>query len=80
MTSVPDTGIFRGVDQVVDRLRGITDAPGHTQFEVRSLEDCREHVLAAVVMHAERSSGTAAAVVAQFHLSRWAEGRVREFR
>jgi ketosteroid isomerase-like protein len=75
-----DTGVFRGAEEVVGHVRSMTEVIGRMPFEVRSLEECGDYVLAAVVMQAEGSTSGASASVPAFHVSRWAGGRVREYR
>jgi ketosteroid isomerase-like protein len=77
---VPDGGIFRGAQAFAERLRAITEGLSHMQFEVRSLEERGDYVLATVVMRAEGATSGVKGAAPQFHVSRWTEGRLREFR
>ena len=81
LPEAPDTGIFRGAEEVGARLRTVTESWDHSPlFEVGSLEGCGDYVLAAVELRVEgRGSGVALAVP-QFHVARWADGQLSELR
>jgi ketosteroid isomerase-like protein len=76
----PDPGIFRGTEAVVARIRAMMEALGHMQFEVRSLEERGEYVLATVEISVKGHRSGVALTVPQFHLGRWTDGRCRELR
>lgn len=77
----PDTGVFRGASQVAARLRAVTESWDHLpQFEVRSLDGRGDYTLAAVELRVEGQGSGVALAVPQFHVARWADGRVHESR
>jgi ketosteroid isomerase-like protein len=77
---VPDTGIFRGTEEFVARLRAIVEPIGHFQLEVRSLEERGDYLLAGLEISAKGSRSGIALAGPQFHVSRWADGRMHELR
>jgi ketosteroid isomerase-like protein len=77
---VPDTGVFRGVEEVAARLRVIMESIGHMQFEVRSVEGCADYTLARLELSIKGPSSGVALSVPAFHLVRWRDGRLRELR
>jgi ketosteroid isomerase-like protein len=77
---VPDTGVFRGPEKVATRLRVIMESIGHMQFEVRSLEGCGDYTLATVELSFKGPRSGLALTGPQFHLCRWADGRLHEVR
>ncbi len=77
----PDTGIFRGAEEVAARLRTVMESWDHLpQFEVRSLEGCGDYTLATVELRVEGQGSGVALAVPQFHVSRWADGQTSELR
>jgi hypothetical protein len=80
LPEVPDTGIFRGTGEAAARARAIMESLGHMNFEVRSVEGRRDCTLTTLVFRATGSSSGVALTVPQFHVSRWANGRMRELR
>ena len=81
LPEAPDTGIFRGAEEVATRLRAVTESWDHLpQFEVRSLEGRGDYILAAVELRVEGQDSGVALAVAQFHVVRWADGRLHEQR
>jgi ketosteroid isomerase-like protein len=80
LPEVADTGTFRGVDEVVTRLRAIMESVGHFQIEARSLEGNGDYTLAAVGFSVVGQGSGAATVAQLFHVARWADGRMRELR
>ena len=77
---VPDTGIFRGPEEFAARVRVIMESLDHFQLEVRSLEGCRDYTLATLELTFTGPGSGVALAGPQFHIFRWADGRVREFR
>jgi ketosteroid isomerase-like protein len=77
---VPDTGTFRGADAVTDRLREIIEVLGHFHLEVRWIEESGDYTLAAVELQGEAPLSGVPLSMPQFHISRWASGRLLEFR
>jgi hypothetical protein len=77
---VPDTGIFRGAEEFAARLRAIMEPLGHLQYEICTLEESGDYVLATVDLSIEGRSSGVALTLPQFHVSRWAGGRMRELR
>jgi ketosteroid isomerase-like protein len=78
---VPDTGIFRGTEEFVARLRAIVESwESGIQFEVRSLEERGDYLLASVEMSVKGSSSGIALALPQFHVVRVADGRMQELR
>jgi ketosteroid isomerase-like protein len=77
---VPDTGIFRGAEEFVTRMRAIVEPLSRMQFDVRSLEERGDHVLAGVEMSFQGSSSGVALAGPQFHVWRVADGRMHELR
>jgi ketosteroid isomerase-like protein len=80
LPEVPDTGIFRGAEEVAARLRTIMESWDYLLFEVRSLEGCGDYTLATVELRGEGQSSGVALAAPQFHVSRWADGQASELR
>jgi ketosteroid isomerase-like protein len=81
LPEAPDTGIFRGTDEFAGRLRAITESWDQLpRFEVRSLEGCGDYTLAAVELCVEGQDSGVSLAVPQFHVFRWADGRLHEQR
>jgi ketosteroid isomerase-like protein len=79
LPEAPDTGIFRGAEEVVARLRTVMQSWDRLpQFEVRSLEQGGNYTLAIVELRVEGQGSGVALGVPQFHVSRWADGRTSE--
>ncbi len=76
----PDTGIFRGADEVAARLRDTIERLGHVQLEGRSLEERGDYTLSRVELTARGVSGGVALTEPRFYVSRWEDGRQRELR
>jgi hypothetical protein len=77
---LPDGGVFRGVDALAARTRGLVEAVGHFQYDVRSLEGRGEHVLAAIDLSAEGADSGAALTRTFFYVVWLRGGRFRELR
>jgi ketosteroid isomerase-like protein len=75
-----ETGIFRGAEEVAARVGAIMEGLGHFQFEVRSLEERGDYVLAALVLSIKGPSSGVALAVSQSHVCRLGNGRMREIR
>jgi ketosteroid isomerase-like protein len=81
LPEAPDTGIFRGAEEVAARLRTVMESWDHSPlFEVRSLEGCGNYTLATVELRVEGQGSGVALAVPQFHVSRWADGQTSELR
>jgi SnoaL-like protein len=77
----PDTGIFRGAEEVAARLRAVVESWDHLPiFEVRSLEGCGDYTLASVELRVEGQASGVALAVPQFHVARSADGQTSEVR
>jgi hypothetical protein len=61
-------------------MRAIVEPLVQMQFEVRSLEERGDYVLAGVEMSATGSSSGVSLAAPVFHVSRWADGRMQELR
>ena len=77
---VPDTGIFRGTEEFATRMRAIVEPLDHMQFEVRSLEERGDYLLASGEISATGSRSGIALAGPQFHVWRVADGRMHELR
>jgi hypothetical protein len=80
LPDLPDTGIFRGAEEVASRFRTYLEPLGHFQIEVRSLEGRGDYTLASAEIRAEGSSSGAAVTMSLFHVCRWTSGRMSEMR
>lgn len=76
----PDTGTFRGADEVAAHIRTIMAALGHMQYEVRSVEERGDYGLATLEMSVKGASSGVALTLPSFQVSRWTNGRMRELR
>ena len=77
---MPDTGVYRGVEAVADRIRDLVEMAGHFQMRICSLEGCGDYVLAACEMSARGAVSGLRLTRCIFHVLRCGGGRVREFR
>jgi ketosteroid isomerase-like protein len=77
---IPETGIFRGAEEVAARVGAIVEALGHFQFEVCSLEERGDYVLAALELSIKGPSSGVALAGSQFQVCRLGNGRMREIR
>jgi ketosteroid isomerase-like protein len=75
-----DGGVFRGVEEVVARLRAIGESLGRLRTEVRSLEEQGDCTLANVEFSMEGASSGVPITASRFDIMRWADGRLREWR
>jgi ketosteroid isomerase-like protein len=81
LPEAPDTGVFRGAEEVAARLRAVLESWDHLpQFEVRSLEGWGDYTLATVELRVEGQGSGVALGVPQFHVARWADGQTSELR
>ena len=81
LPEAPDTGIFRGAEEVAARLRTGVESWAHLPlFEVRSLEGCGDYMLATVELRVVGQGSGVGLAVPQFHVLRAAEGRLHELR
>jgi ketosteroid isomerase-like protein len=77
---MPDTGVFRGVEAVADRMRELVALAGHFQIDVHSIEGRGDYVLAACDLNVEGAISGLRQRKRIFHVWRCREGLVREFR
>ena len=77
---MPDTGVFRGVEAVVDRMRDLVDLAGHFQFNLHSIEGRGDYVLASCEINVEGAISGLRKRMRIFHVLRCRGGHVREFR
>lgn len=79
MPELPDTGVFRDADALAKHLRGIS-AAGHPHFDVLSLEERGDWVLAALEVSVKGLSSGALTKTSFFQVWRFEGDQVREFR
>jgi ketosteroid isomerase-like protein len=77
---LPDTGVFRGAEEVAAHMRAVRESMGHLHLTVRSLEERGAYVLATMEISGTGESSRVALTMPFFQVLRWAEGRVQELR
>ena len=76
----PETGVFRGAEELADHVRGLLEGGGHFKMVPRSLEGRGDHVFSALEVSVEGPSSGAAVTTPFFQLMRYREGRLVELR
>jgi ketosteroid isomerase-like protein len=76
----PETGVFRGAEELADHVRGLLEGGGHFKMVPRSLEGRGDYIFSAVEVSVEGPSSGAAVTTPFFQLMRYREGRLEELR
>ncbi len=76
----PETGVFRGAEELAEHVRDFLEDGGHFKMVPRSLEGRGDHVLAVVDVSVKGPTSGAAVTTPFFQVMRYEGGRLKELR
>jgi ketosteroid isomerase-like protein len=76
----PETGVFRGAEEMADHIRGLLEGGGHFKMVPRELNGRGDWVISEVEVTVEGPSSGAAVTTPFFQLMRYRDGRLQELR